>query len=104
MNEALKSAKSFISLVKEMDADYNTQRDRGTMFELLSRTYLKNEPMYKRLFDDVWTLNEVPAEYGIPKTDTDVDLVAKERETGSLVAIQCKYYCEDTTIQKQHID
>lgn len=104
MTAELKSTKSFISLVKEMDADYNTQRDRGTMFELLSRTYFKNEPMYKRLFDDVWTLNEVPAEYRIPKTDTGVDLVAKERETGSLVAIQCKYYSEDTTIQKQNID
>lgn len=104
MSSDLKSAKSFISLVKEMDADYNTQRDRGTMFELLSRTYFKNEPMYKRLFDDVWILNEVPVEYGIPKSDTGVDLVAKERETGDLVAIQCKYYSEDTTIQKQHID
>lgn len=104
MSEELKSAKSFISLVKEMDADYNTQRDRGTMFELLSCTYFKNEPMYKRLFDDVWTLNEVPAEYGIPKSDTGVDLVAKERESGLLVAIQCKYYSEETIIQKQHID
>ncbi|MBU8729865.1 DEAD/DEAH box helicase family protein [Cytobacillus oceanisediminis] len=104
MSEELKSAKSFISLVNEMDADYTTQRDRGTMFELLSRTYFKNEPMYKRLFDDVWTLNEVPAEYYIPKSDTGVDLVAKERETGDLVAIQCKYYSEDTIIQKQHID
>ncbi|OUL05403.1 DEAD/DEAH box helicase [Bacillus spizizenii] len=104
MSEELNSAKSFISLVKEMDADYTTQRDRGTMFELLSRTYFKNEPMYKRLFDEVWTLNEVPVEYGIPKTDTGVDLVAKERETGLLVAIQCKYYAEDTIMQKQHID
>lgn len=98
------SQKSFISLVKEMDADYTIQRDRGTMFELLSRTYFKNEPMYERLFDEVWMLNEVPEEYGIPKSDTGVDLVAKERETGLLVAIQCKYYSEDTTIQKQHID
>ncbi|MDE4085381.1 DEAD/DEAH box helicase family protein [Planococcus maritimus] len=104
MSEELKSAKSFISIVKEMDADYTTQRDRGTMFELLSRTYFKNEPMYKRLFDNVWTLNEVPDEYGISKSDTGVDLVAKERETGNLIAIQCKYYSEDTTIQKQHID
>lgn len=104
MSEELKSAKSFISLVKEMDADYTTQRDRGTMFELLSRTYFKNEPMYQRLFDDVWTLNEVPTEYGIPKSDTGVDLVARERETGLLVAIQCKYYSEDTIIQKLHID
>nr|WP_141680904.1 type ISP restriction/modification enzyme [Caryophanon tenue] len=93
-----------MSLVKEMDADYVTQRDRGTMFELMSRTYFKNEPMYNRLFDAVWTLNEVPAEYSIPKSDTGVDLVARERDTGSLVAIQCKYYAEDKTIQKSDID
>lgn len=104
MSTEAKSSRSFISLVKEMDAPYRTQRDRGTMFELLSRTYFKNEPMYKRLFDDVWTLNEVPEEYGIPKNDTGVDLVAKEHETGDLVAIQCKYYAEDVTIHKQHID
>lgn len=97
MSEELKSAQSFISLVKKMDADYVTQRDRGTMFELMSRTYFKNEPMYNRLFDAVWTLNEVPVEYGIPKSDTGVDLVARERETGDLVAIQCKYYAEDKT-------
>lgn len=94
----------FISLVKEMDAEYRTQRDRGMLFELLSKVYLENEPMYKRLFEEVWMLNEVPDNYGIPKADTGVDLVAKERETGELVAIQCKYYSEDTTIQKSHID
>ena len=104
MNTEVKSLKSFISLVKEMDAPYRTQRDRGTMFELLSRTYFKNEPMYVRLFDEIWTLNEVPEEYEIPKNDTGVDLVARERETGDLVAIQCKYYAEDTTIQKSHVD
>lgn len=104
MAEELKSAKSFMSLVKEMDADYKIQRDRGTMFELLSRTYFKNEPMYERLFDEVWTLNEVPAEYYIPKSDKGVDLVARERDTGLLVAIQCKYYAEDRTIQKTDID
>ncbi|SES17690.1 type ISP restriction/modification enzyme [Psychrobacillus sp. OK032] len=104
MSAEIKSSNSFISLVKEMDVAYRTQRDRGTMFELLSRTYFKNEPMYERLFDKVWTLNEVPVEYEIPKNDTGVDLVARERETGNLVAIQCKYYAEDLTIQKLHID
>ncbi|PYH23604.1 hypothetical protein US8_01583 [Bacillus altitudinis] len=100
----IKSSKSFISFVKEMDGEYQTQRDRGTLFELLSKTYFENEPMYKRLFDKVWMLNEVPENYGIPKTDTGVDLVARERDTGDLVAIQCKYYSEGTTIQKSHID
>nr|WP_255508438.1 type ISP restriction/modification enzyme [Exiguobacterium sp. Helios] len=87
-----------------MDAPDRQQRDRGTMFELLSRTYFQNEPLYERLFEAVWTLNGVPEEYGIPKNDTGVDLVAKERETGALVAIQCKYHAVENTIQKSNID
>lgn len=98
------SAKSFVSLVREIDTEYRTQRDRGTLFELLVKTYLENEPVYRRLFDDVWMLNEVPDEYSIPKVDTGVDLVARKAKTGELVAIQAKYYDKDTTIQKSHID
>ena len=99
-----KSAKSFVSLVREIDTEYRTQRDRGTLFELLVKTYLKNEPVYQRLFDNVWMLNEIPKEYNIPNTDTGVDLVARKAKTGELVAIQAKYYDKDTAIQKSHID
>lgn len=98
------SAKSFISLVQEIDTEYRTQRDRGTLFELLVKTYLENEPTYQRLFENVWMLSEVPEEYTIPKVDTGVDLVARKAKTGELVAIQAKYYDKDTTIQKSHID
>ncbi|MFL2139942.1 DEAD/DEAH box helicase family protein [Ruoffia sp. FAM 26254] len=49
-------------------------------------------------------MKDVPDEYGIPKSDVGVDLVARERITGDLVAIQCKYYDPTTTIQKGHID
>lgn len=100
------SSKSFIFLIKEIDEIYKTkkQRDRGTRFELLAKAYFKTEPMYQRLYEDVWMLSDVPEEYNIPKNDTGVDLVAKERETGELVAIQAKYYGEDKTIQKSDID
>lgn len=100
------SSKNFISLIKEIDETYRTekQRDRGTRFELLAKAYFKTEPMYQRLYEDVWMLSDVPEEYNIPKNDTGVDLVAKERETGELVAIQAKYYGEDKTIQKSDID
>ena len=46
-------------------------------------------------------LADVPEEYGIPKTDIGVDLVA-ETFTGELVAIQAKFY--DRAIQKSNID
>lgn len=98
------STKSFVSLIQEIDLENRVNRDRGTLFELLTKTYLENEPIYQRLFDTVWMLNDVPIEYNIPKIDTGVDLVARKAKTGELVAIQCKYYSKDTRIRKEHID
>lgn len=95
---------SFYDIIHSLEREDMVQRDRGTLFELLVTAYLKKEPMYARLFDEVWMLGDVPEEYGIPKKDTGVDLVARNRETGELIAIQCKYYSKDTTIQKSHID
>ncbi len=46
-------------------------------------------------------LADVPEEYGIPKVDIGVDLVA-EKFTGELVAIQAKFYTH--AIQKSNID
>lgn len=99
-----KQTQSFLQLIKEIDSDEYTQRDRGTLFELLSKAYFKHEPMYRQLFDEVWMLNEVPEEYEIAKHDTGVDLVARKRGTGELIAIQCKYYGKDATISKGIID
>jgi predicted helicase len=95
---------SFDKIISNIEREDMAQRDRGTLFELLVTAYLKKEPMYARLFDEVWMLADVPEEYSIPKKDTGVDLVARNRETGELIAIQCKYYSKDTTIQKSHID
>lgn len=69
------------------------QRERGTLFEKLVVAYFKNEPTYKNLFTDVWLLNDVPPYYGIPKKDTGVDIVARQKD-GNLVAIQAKFYTQ----------
>ena len=92
---------SFDNLVNQINNSAETQRDRGTYFEYLVRAYFQNEPTYKNEFKNVWMLVDVPEEYGIPKTDIGVDLVA-EKFTGELVAIQAKFY--DHPIQKSNID
>ncbi|HEL2505418.1 TPA: DEAD/DEAH box helicase [Streptococcus suis] len=92
---------TFDTLVRQINESADTQRDRGTYFEYLVRAYLQHEPTYKNEFRNVWMLSDVPAEYGIPKTDLGVDLVA-ETITGSLVAIQAKFYTQG--IQKSDID
>lgn len=92
---------SFDTLIQEINDNNTQQRDRGTAFEYLVKAYLKNEPTYKNLFQEVWMLTEVPETEDIPKKDTGVDLVAK-KFTGELVAVQAKFY--DHKLYKQDID
>lgn len=87
-----KVVNTFNDLIKQINQTAgDVQRERGTLFEKLILAYLKNEPTYQRLYKNVWELSDVPAEYGIPKKDTGVDLVA-EQFNGDLVAIQAKFY------------
>jgi hypothetical protein len=54
------------------------------------------------LISDVWLWNEWPGRAG--KHDTGIDLVAQNRITRGLVAIQCKFFASTSTIQKPDID
>lgn len=92
---------TFDNLVHQINGLAETQRDRGTYFEYLARAYFQNEPTYQNEFKNVWMLADVPEEFGIPKVDLGVDLVA-EKFTGELVAIQAKFY--NHSIQKSNID
>lgn len=92
---------TFDNLVHQINGLAETQRDRGTYFEYLARAYFQNEPTYQNEFKNVWILADVPEEFGIPKVDLGVDLVA-EKFTGELVAIQAKFY--NHSIQKSNID
>lgn len=92
---------TFDNLVAQINELAETQRDRGTYFEYLARAYFQNEPTYQNEFKNVWMLADVPEEFGIPKVDLGVDLVA-EKFTGELVAIQAKFY--NHSIKKSNID
>lgn len=103
MSEQINTIEDLLNVI-ESKHPLDSQRDRGTLFERAVLVYLQNEPMYQRLYESVWLLNEVPLEYNIPQRDTGVDLVAKRRDTGNLVAIQAKYYNLNTKIYKRDID
>ncbi|WP_416442559.1 DEAD/DEAH box helicase [Leucobacter sp. HNU] len=78
------------------------QRDKGTHFELLMQAFLKTEPQYAELYDEVWGWEEYPSKG--TRTDTGVDLVARNRDTGELTAIQCKFFSPTTTVTKGMLD
>ena len=81
-----------------------TEREKGTYFEDLIRTYLRNEASYRDLYSEVWTYGEWAKSHGLDARDTGIDLVARTQGTNELHAIQCKNYAPDYRIQKKDID
>ena len=80
-----------------------TQRGKGTSFERLVRQFLLTDPRYAERFDDVWMWSDWPDRGTRP--DHGIDLVARERETGELCAVQCKFYDPQTgVITKNDVD
>ncbi|MCF7554538.1 DEAD/DEAH box helicase [Pseudomonas petrae] len=81
-----------------------TEREKGTYFEELICTYLRNEATYRDLYDQVWTYADWAKERGLSGKDAGIDLVAKTQGTGEYHAIQCKLYAENYKVQKKDID
>ena len=81
-----------------------TEREKGTYFEELAIVYLRNEPIYKDLYSNVWTYSDWAKTQGLVGTDTGIDLVALTNGTQEYHAIQCKFYDDSYRIQKKDID
>ena len=77
-------------------------RDQGDRFERMMVQFFRTDVEWSQRFDEVWQWMGWPARP--PHGDHGIDLVARERDTGDLVAIQCKFYDPSATIYKQHID
>lgn len=81
-----------------------SEREKGTYFEELMLTYLRNEATYRDLYSDVWTYADWAGLHGIDGRDAGIDLVAKTHGTNELHAIQCKFFAADYRVQKNDID
>lgn len=75
---------------------------KGSALEQLLKVYLTEDVAWRERFDQVWLWQDWPGRDGKP--DTGIDLVARERDTGHLWAVQSKFYASDHTLQKSDID
>lgn len=89
-------------LLDEMYFSATNEREKGTKFERFLKTYLQTEPKFSDLFSEVWLWQEWPGRAGRP--DTGIDLVAQDRYTGELTAIQAKFYKPSRVLPKHEID
>lgn len=77
-----------------------SEKDKGTQFERLTRFFLKNDPLWKSRFSEVWMWSNAPTNDG---ADIGIDLVAKDREDNSYWAIQCKCLDNEATLHYQSV-
>jgi predicted helicase len=87
-------------LLDELRSAAWDERDKGDRYERLIASYLRTDPLYVQKYDEVWRWSDWPDR---PGSDTGIDLVARERETGELCAIQCKFYDPNHTLAKEDI-
>lgn len=79
-----------------------SNRDLGDKFERLMASALKLDSGLAGEFSNVWLWSDFP--YRGKSPDVGIDLVAQEALSGDFVAIQCKFYGPDQTINKENID
>ena len=93
---------SIHDILEELRSQAYDEHDKGVRFEKLMQAYLRVEPQYADLYDEVWLWMEYPRRDG--RKDTGIDLVARTRATGEYTAIQCKFYAPTTTVTKPMLD
>jgi predicted helicase len=77
-------------------------REKGFLFERLTKAYLTTDPVWTARFSEVWLWQDWPGRDGKP--DTGIDLVAKERWGDGYCAIQAKFFDPTHYLQKSVID
>ena len=97
------SSKSALdALLDEYRARAKSEREKGTLFEELTRQFLLHDARFAHQFKEIYLWSEWPKRR---TGDTGIDLVAiPVRDGEGPVAIQCKFYALGHRIQKADID
>ena len=93
--------RTFRSVLDELDAKAWNSTDKGQSFERLVKAFIQTDKGQSSRFDRVWLWSEWPGNLG--RHDIGIDLVARERDSGDLVALQCKFYSPSSTIYMSRI-
>ena len=94
---------TFNQIIQKYREQATSKRRMGEDFERLIRDYLMTTKLYASKFAKVWMWEDFPYRKDFGGQDTGIDLVAYTYE-GTYWAIQCKFFSEDSSIQKADVD
>lgn len=96
------SASALDTLLNEYRARATSEREKGTLFEELTRQFLLHDARFAHQFKEVYLWGEWPERR---TADTGIDLVAiPNQQDAGPVAIQCKFYAPGHKVSKADID
>ena len=93
--------RTFRSILQELDAKAWNTVEKGQSFERLVRAFIQRDKGQSSRFEQVWLWADWAGNGG--RHDIGIDVVAKERDSGDLVAIQCKFYSPNSTMYLSEI-
>ena len=93
--------RTFRSILEELDAKAWNSVEKGQSFERLTKAFIERDKGQSSRFEQVWLWSDWPGNGG--RHDIGIDIVAKERDSGDIVAIQCKFYSPTATMYLQEI-
>ncbi|MDD6087700.1 MAG: DEAD/DEAH box helicase family protein [Desulfovibrionaceae bacterium] len=93
---------TFLDVLHFLRADSLSEHEKGIRFERLIKSWFLADPRYSEL-TDVWLWEEFPSKKDFGGSDLGIDLVART-DLGEYWAIQCKFYDENTAIDKSAVD
>jgi predicted helicase len=81
------STSDFLSHLSEIA---KSSQEKGKLFERFVIAYLQHDSYYGQLFSNIWRWSDWPGRGN--EGDSGIDIVAEERDTGNLWAIQAKFH------------
>lgn len=94
---------SLENILKRMEKDSFSLRDKGTRFEELIKNWFLSAPLYCDDIKEIWLWNEFPYRNQFGGSDSGIDLVILT-DKNEYQAVQCKFYSSDKHIDKADVD
>lgn len=90
-------------ILKELEESSHSLRNKGARFELLIKNWFLTTKLYSDNIKEIWLWDDFPYKNQFGGSDSGIDLVLHNLED-EYIAIQCKFYKENSEISKSDVD
>lgn len=90
-------------ILELLEKNSESTREKGSKFEILIKNWFLTKKLYADNIKEIWLWDEFPYRDQFGGSDSGIDLVIYN-EKDEFVAIQCKFYKQDSEISKSDVD